>query len=167
MSIEDWSDEQVSNLEQNYRRADKIDGGKYSLAEVLLEMRRRNAGALDSFEVYRVICEKSAASADGLVTYGEIWQYFFPDTPWSGNNPRKVIGKALGGVIYYCHTHDLPLMNVLVVRKGTRKLSAEAIQNIWQECKELGRNPGPDQEKFVLGHMEDAKEHAKSLCDQN
>jgi len=162
MSIKDYSDQALYNLEENYKRAEKTEGGKYSLLEVQLELRRRNAGDLDPEEVYKVICEKSAASEDGLVAYLDIWQAFFPDTPWSGNNPRRIIGKALGGVIYYCYTNHLPLMNVLVVQKNSRKMTDKAIGNIWQECHDLRMNPGLDKEAFVLGYVEKAKSHALS-----
>ena len=48
MPISDLSDDQLENLEQNYRRAGQLDGGTYSLAEVLLEKLRRTPSTLRS-----------------------------------------------------------------------------------------------------------------------
>jgi len=46
---------------------------------------------------------------------------------------------------------------MLVVRTGNRKLSREAIENIYNECRDLGVSVGPDPEAFVSGQAELAR----------
>lgn len=162
MSIKDLTDEGLQNTENNYRKAGLEVGGKYSLAELLLEKKRRNSGPLEAAEVYKAICRLSARSPDGLVTYGQIWSEFYPEKPWAGNYSQTMVGKALDGVIYHCHKNGFPLMNVLVVRKSSRRLSKEAFENIWNECKEIGLDTGLDMEGYVSSHVASAIEHAKA-----
>ena len=52
-------------------------------------------------------------------------------------------------MIYYCVTNRLPIITVLVVRANNRKLSDEAIANIYAECKELSVDVGLDPKVFV------------------
>jgi hypothetical protein len=52
-------------------------------------------------------------------------------------------------VIYYCVTNRLPIITVRVVRANNRKLSDEAIANIYTECRELGVDVGLDPKVFV------------------
>jgi len=51
-------------------------------------------------------------------------------------------------VIGYCVQHKLPIITVLVLG-ATWQLSAEAVHNIYEECKELGVETGPDPDAFV------------------
>jgi uncharacterized membrane protein YhaH (DUF805 family) len=45
MSISDLSDRELDHFEASYRRANKAEGGKYRLSEILLEKKRRRLGA--------------------------------------------------------------------------------------------------------------------------
>ena len=45
MPISDLSDRELDHFEASYRRANKTEGGKYSLSEILLEKKRRRLGA--------------------------------------------------------------------------------------------------------------------------
>ena len=45
-------------------------------------------------------------------------------------------------------------MTVLVVQKGVRDLSAQAIENIYRVCKELGVDVGLDPKQFIETEME-------------
>ena len=100
-------------------------------------------------EVAAKIIELAATSKDGLVTYGELWKAFSPNSPWEGHKNLRIVANSLYRVIYYCVTNQLPIITVLVVRANNRRLSDEAIANIYAECKELGVDVGLDPKAFV------------------
>jgi hypothetical protein len=149
MPIADLSDSDLDHFEANYRRANRTEGGKYSLREILLEKRRRKFSAFGVREVAAKIIELAALSDDGLVTYGDIWKAFRPDTPWEGHKTRRIVSDSLYRVIHYCVTNRLPILTVLVVQGSNRKLSSKAIENIFTECRELGVDVGLDPKAFV------------------
>ena len=138
MSIEDLPDNELNQYEANYRRANKSVGGKYTLSQILLEKAQRKPNVFGVRETAVKILDLTAASKDGLVTYGEISNAFRPNSPWEGNNTQKIVADALGRVVHYCVTNELPILTVLVVRGSTRALAKEAIANICNECRELG-----------------------------
>jgi hypothetical protein len=105
-------------------------------------------------EVAAKIVELAARSDDGLVTYGDIWKAFCPNIPWEGHKTLRIVANSLGKVIYYCVTNQLPILTVLVVRGGNRKLSSKAIENISRECRELGVNVRPDPKAFVENQIQ-------------
>jgi hypothetical protein len=149
MPISDLSDAQLDNLEANYRKANKTDGGIYPLSDILLEKLRRRPTAFGVVEVARKILELAKTSDDGLLTYGDIWKAFNPNTPWKANYSRRVVADSLYRVIHYCVTNHLPVLTVLVVRGSSRKLSPQAIQNIYDECRALGVDVGLEPKAFV------------------
>ncbi|QIG97184.1 hypothetical protein [Bradyrhizobium sp. 6(2017)] len=157
MGIEQLSDEQLDTFESNYRKAKKTEGGKYSLSEILLEKLRRKPAVFGTRQVAAKIIELAQKSEDGLCTYGQIWSEFRPNTPWEGHKTLSVVASSLGRVVHYCVTNDLPILTTLVVQTGTRRLSHEAIQNIYHECRELGVSVGPDPEVFVRTQAELAR----------
>jgi hypothetical protein len=78
MPISELSDKELDRFEASYRRVNRTEGGKYSLSEILLEKRRRKPSEFGVREVAAKIVELAALSADGLVTYGDIWNAFRP-----------------------------------------------------------------------------------------
>ena len=157
MAIEQLSDEQLDAFESNYRKAKKTEGGKYSLSEILLEKLRRKPAVFGTREVAAKIIELAQQSADGLCTYGQIWSEFGPSTPWEGHKTLAVVAPSLGRVVHYCVTNNLPILTTLVVQTGTRRLSHEVMQNIYNDCRELGVSVGPDPEAFVRTQAELAR----------
>ena len=87
------------------------------------------------------------------MTYGEIWNVFRPNIPWEGHKTLRIVADSLERVIQYCVTHGLPILTVLVVRTNERNLSPQAIQRIYEECRELGMNVGPDPNAFVASQV--------------
>jgi hypothetical protein len=154
MSVDHLSDKQLDAFEANYRRANRTEGGKYTLAEILLEKRRRRPSPFGVRETAAKIIELAAASDDGLTTYGDLWSAFRPGMPWEGHKTQKIVSDSLYRVIHYCVTNRLPIITVLVVRGGQRKLSKEAIANIYRECRELAVDVGRDPEAFVSQQIE-------------
>lgn len=157
MGIEQLSDEQLDAFESNYRKAKKTNGGKYSLSEILLEKLRRKPAVFGTREVAAKIIELALQSKDGLCTYGQIWSEFRPNTLWEGHKTLAVVAASLGRVVHYCVTNNLPILTTLVVQTGSRRLSHEAIQNIYNECRELGISVGTDPEAFVQTQAELAR----------
>jgi len=153
MPISDLSEEELDRFEANYRRANKAEGGKYTLAEILLEKKRRRPSPFAVREVAAKIVELARISKDGLVTYGEIWNVFRPNIPWEGHKTLRIVADSLERVIQYCVIHGLPILTVLVVRTNERNLSPQAIQRIYEECRELGMNVGPDPNAFVASQV--------------
>jgi hypothetical protein len=135
MSIENLTDDQLENFAANYRRHKRTEGGKYSLSEILLEQRRRSPSPFGTREVAARILDLARQSRDGFITYGELWRSFRPDSPWSGHGTQQIVAQSLFRVIGYCVRHHLPIVTVLVVRSSNRRLSAEAVQNVYEECK--------------------------------
>ncbi len=154
MPISDLSATALNSFEANYRRANRTEGGKYSLSEILLEKRRRTPSAFGVREVAAKIIELAALTDDGLVTYGDIWNAFRPGIPWEGHKTLRIVADSLSRVIHYCVTNQLPILTVLVVRASNRKLTNEAIQNIFNECRELDVSVGSDPKTFVNTQIE-------------
>ena len=66
----------------------------------------------------------------------------------------RVVADSLYRVIHYCVTNDLPILTVLVVRSNNRKLSGDAVKNIYNECRDLGVDVGLDPDAFVQTQIE-------------
>lgn len=148
--ISSLSDKQLANLENNYFAKGVETGDLYSLAEVRIEKLRRMPTTLDTVAVARTIVGLSKASDDNLTTYGELWKHLNPGQPWKGNATQQLVTNALARVLAYCVTHGMPIITVLVVRTGERRLSELAIQNIFREAQGLGVQTGPDADAFVF-----------------
>ena len=154
MSISDLTEHQLNVLEANYRRAQKTEGGKYSLSEVLLEKKRRKPSLFSVRDVAAKIVEGAGLSNDGFVTYLEIWKAFRPNVPWEGHKSLRVMSDTLDRVIYYCVKNHLPILTVLVVRTDNRMLSSQAVEGIFKSCRELGVDVGFDPKQFVDNQIE-------------
>ena len=153
MPISDLTDDQLDRFEANYRQRNKTEGGIYSLSEILLEKKRRRPCEFGVREVAAKIIELAAASEDGLVAYSDIWSAFRTD-PWTGHKSLTIISDALDRVIHYCVINRLPILTVLVVQKHARTLSGQAIENIYEACKDLGVDAGLDPTTFVKREIE-------------
>ncbi len=154
MGIEELSDEQLNTLEVNYRRKNQFEGGKYSLAEVLLEKRRRLPSPFGAREVAAKILELSAKSDDGLITYVDLWNALRPTERWKGHGSLKILSNALSRTIEYCVKNRMPILTVLVVRGAQRRLSQEAVERIYAECKDLGIDVGLDPTAFLKRELD-------------
>lgn len=149
MGIGGLSDPEIVTNIRNYRKAGKEVGGKYSLAELLLEQRRRIPSPFPPCDVAKAIVELASQSPDGLVTYKELWHCFEPELSWQGHASQGKLGKALGRVIALCVDEGWPILTTLVVRTDNRKHSAKAIENIYDEAKALNLEVGLVPMKFV------------------
>jgi hypothetical protein len=156
-AISEWKDDELSSLESRYRERGLTEGGVYTLAEIRLEQRRRSPNPFGVRETAVKILELAAASGDGLTTYGELWSAFRPNEAWKGNASVSVMSKALDRVIAYCVDNRLPIISTLVVRTGSRSLSDQAVQNIYEEVKALGVDVGLDAAAFVLGQTDQSR----------
>jgi hypothetical protein len=157
MDISELSSKQLATMAKNYRAACKTEGGKFPLSVVLREQLDRKPATLDTLAVARSILEQSRASPDGLVTNGELWNAFNPDTPWSGHGTQSTVKNSLGRVVGYCVDNGLPIISVLVVPVAKRKLTDAAIRNIYGACRELGVATGNSAREFAENQIAKAK----------
>lgn len=158
MPIIDLTTEQLENLARNYRAKGLTEGGIFSLAEVLLELKRRKPIPFGVREVAAKIVELAQASHDGLVTYGEIWHAFRPNDPWQGHRNLRIVSDSLDRVVEYCVRNRLPILTVLVVQAANRELSSQAVTRICEECRDLGLTVGLDQNAFIGEQMQRSRE---------
>lgn len=157
MSIEGISVDRLRDMERRYVERGLTTGGPYSLFEIRVELRRRLPSDFDVREVARKIIELARASPTQLTTYKAVWDSLLPGRPWKGNHSQQMMANAFGKVIAYCHRHQLPALTVLVVNGSKGTLTAKAILNIANECRELGMNTEPNDRAFVERQAEEAR----------
>lgn len=148
MAMKGFSPDQLTALERSLLEG-QAKGVRFSLADVRSEMRRRQKHRFDPREVASTILAQTASSEDGRTTYGELWKSLTGGQPWKGNSPRTIMARELGHVLAYCHQNGLPMLTVLVVTQSERALTDAAINNICDECLEMGIDVGPDRRAFV------------------
>lgn len=153
MSISNLTDRQLTTMQANYSRQGVTVGGTYTLAEVLLEKKRRTPSVLNAVEVASAIIRQARASDDSLTTYRALWGEFYPNVEWKGNNSQRIIRNALGVAIAYCVANRLPIVTALVVPSLTRKLTEKAVSNIYNEAKWLGVDVGLNAAEFVASQQ--------------
>jgi hypothetical protein len=163
----DWTDDEIRNLVQNYTKDKKTDGGHYSLVECQREITRRNGGPYSGREVTSKIVGLGQKSSDGLVTYLELWQAYFPNKQWKGNSSGNEVGKKmLRAASYFCAINQqLPFVTCIVVNGATRKATDKAKKNVFDFAKNLGVSTGPDYIKFFDDHAKRTKSIDPSVFD--
>ena len=149
MNIESWNDKQIASVIARYRKRGLTEGGPFSLADLLMEQRRRIKTEIPPVALARKIVELARESDDGLVTYKELWIQFRPDEAWVGNKSQQIMGNALARVVEYCVRHQLPILTALVVKTGSRTLDPKAVSNICNDARDLGITVGPDEARFI------------------
>lgn len=157
MDIQTLTDRQIADIIRRYREKGLTEGGPWSLAQLLMEQRRRIKSDLPTVEVAKKIIEFASASVDGLTTYKDIWTAFRPGEDWIGNKSQQVVANALARVVEYCVRNGLPILTVLVVQSGNRKLDPKAVANIYNEARELGVSTGSDISAFIENQREEAR----------
>ena len=148
MKIVDWTSEQIDTLVQRYRQRGITEGGKFTLSELLLEQKRRTPSKFGGVEVVTGIIELARKSPTGLITYGDLYRYLSGGLPWKGNATQSEMSRALDLGIHHCVQNSLPILTVIVVRQSG-KLAPDAVQGIYDECKELNVDVGISPELFV------------------
>jgi hypothetical protein len=149
LGIDSLDERGLKAMIANYEQKSVAEGGKYTLAECLLERMRRQESPIPHVDLARSIIRRSRESADGRVTYLELWNEFRPGGSWKGNASIREVGLSLSRVIEYCIRHRLPLITVLVVQTGSRQLHPRAVQNIYDDARRFGVDVGHDPALFV------------------
>lgn len=134
-----YSIQQLEGWVTNYKKKNTKTGGIYPLSEILIELRNRIPTEHSAEEIFKKILVCSANSPDNMVTYLELWNAFNTEQ-WQGNNSQRIVMNMMGKVIGYCVSKNLPIITTLIVRTDTRQHKKEAVQNIFEECLELGMN---------------------------
>lgn len=155
--------EQLDNLENNYRRKNKIAGGRWSLSEVLQEKQRHLADENDGESVFRFILANSRRSPDLRTTYADIHRAIRPNKRWTGNSSQRLVNRVLHGVIQYCVANNHPIVTSLVVQTETRQLAQDAIENIYETCRALGCDVGPSAYNFVARQIASSRQLVRVL----
>lgn len=153
------TDEQLENLENNYRRANKLTGGRWSFEEVLQEKQRRTADERDPYSVLKVIVQYCRRSPDSRITYLELWRAIRPGQRWNAYSSLRAIMSAMERVILYCIIYDLPIVTALVVPSSSRQLSDNAVGNIFKVCRaHRCVAPGLNASRFVTQQIVQSRE---------
>jgi hypothetical protein len=156
MKVSDWSNEQIETLIGRYRDRGIVEGGKFTLSELLIEQKKRAPSRFGGAEVVKGIIELARRSVSGVVTYGELYHYLSDGLPWKGNATQRDMGNALERGISHCVENRLPVLTVLVIRQSG-SLSPEAVQRIYTEAKEFGLDVGLNADSFVALELEKCK----------
>jgi hypothetical protein len=156
--IREVPDDGLEAAIKRYRERGLTVGGPFSLAELLLEQKRRSKSEFYGRTVVEAIMYAARGSESCYTTYRDLHEQLYPGEPWKGNYSRSLMMQALDKAIHYCVGTKLPILSVLVVRSDDRKLSEQAIQNIYNECKEMGLDVGLEPEKFVSEQIALSKE---------
>lgn len=156
--IREVSDEGLQAAITRYRERKLTVGGPFSLAELLLEQKRRAKADFDGRTVVDAIIASARASVTHILTYGQLHEQLYPGRKWEGNYSQSLMSNALDKAVHYCVENQLPILTVLVVRKDDKGLSDQAIHNIYNECRDIGLNVGLEPEKFVREQIRMAKE---------
>ncbi len=161
--IREVPDDGLDAAIKRYRERGLTVGGPFSLAELLLEQKRRSKSEFDGRTVVEAIINAARGSESCYTTYRELQEQLYPGESWKGNYSRSLMMQALDKAIHYCVGTKLPILSVLVVRSDDRKLSEQAIQNIYNECKEMGLDVGLEPEKFVSEQIALSKEWVRGM----
>lgn len=151
--LKDLTDDQLSIFIGRYRERKLTEGGVFTLAELLREARRRNGTGFNAPKIGTLILNLCQSSSDGFATYGELFERIYPGEKWIGHKSLGLITKALDSVITYCFENNLPVITVLIVNSANRQLTAEAKNNIYTVCRELGFDTGIDCEAFIKNQI--------------
>ena len=154
--IEERSTKELENLRKNYLAKDKIEGGPHTLVEVNKELLNRKGSDLDGKDIVNAIISLTNNSPSGITTYGELFTKIH-NKKFIGNSSQSKISKDLDRVIYYCIQNELPIITTLVMRKNQEKLTEQAIQNIYDECKDLGVDVPASPDTFVKSEQEKSR----------
>ena len=155
--ISQLSDDQLNNLENNYRRA------RWTLQEVLQEKQLRLADENDAESVFRVIIGNCHRSPDIRTSYADIHRSLRPNKKWIGHSSQRLVKYAMGNVIRYCVANSLPIVTVLVVQTKTRQLDQDAIDNIYKTCLALGCNVGPSAYNYCARQIAPSRQLVRVL----
>ena len=167
MKLTDLSDEQLETMAQNYRAAKKTVGGKFSYAEVLLELGRRSNAAYGGRAVLEAILQLCRSSPSKKTTYGDLYFALSKGSPWKGNATQGLMSKTLDKAAHYCIVNNLPMITALVVR-ATGKLDPSAIKNMYNFAKERGIDVGISPDGYIEREIREALrfvENQASLLD--
>lgn len=108
-------------------------------------------------EVRRRILKLAQLTEDGLTTYGELWSELFPDQPWSGQYNIGAVGRYMDAAVCFCVESDQPIVTTLIARKQKRDVSEAAVRNVYERCRELGIQVGPEPDAFFYRQRRLAK----------
>lgn len=153
MTIRDWTEKQINNLIANYDRLGQIEGGRFSRAQAVLELERRRGGDFDGREAAQLILSMHGRNPGKAVTYGAIWNHYFPDRAFVGNHSQQIVGQILHAAAYYCAVNGLPIVTAIVC-KANGQITDQAKSNMYAAGEAWGINVGKSPEDFYRSNIE-------------
>ncbi len=147
-ALAEWNDTEIRTLIKRYEERQSTSGGLYTLAELRLEHVRRVRAPHEPKQFAACILTLAAASSKRRVTYGALFEHLNGRSP-NGQGDIKTITTSLERLGACCHDHGLPIISTLVVNKATGKMTAEAVQNVWNYLRQIDPTMPDDPGTFV------------------
>src|SRR5690554_5203573 len=135
--------DEIKRMIVNYDNAGVVTGGKWSRAELLLEIERRKTTVYEIIKLARLILDGAQRSETKRITYKQLYEVWHNKPPPVG---YSWVGQLTGGLEVlgiWCFDRDLPLINILVVNATTGEVKEETVEKMWEAAKERGKQvPG-------------------------
>ena len=148
------SDEELTNLENNYRRHKLTSGGEWALYEVIEERLIRNPDHENPKALINAILGESCYSAHGRMTYKKLWQMMTGEKRWRHHASKKFVQDALNRVTEFCVYNNLPVFSLLVGENAGKFVDDADALHIFDYCRSLHVKTGDNPFAFVSREIE-------------
>jgi len=157
-SISRLSDDELTNLENNYRRHNKTTGGAWDLYEVLEERVIRNPDAENPEALINAILGEYCYTNSSQISHKMLWYRISGYKSWKPKKSKYVVQKALDRVTEFCVYYKLPIFSLLVGSSDARYVDDEVAVHIFDYCKKLGADVGDNTFAFAAKQLKQANE---------
>lgn len=141
--------DEIKRMVVNYDNAGRTTGGKWSRADLILEMERRKPAAYPIVELGQTILSKCAEAPSKRITYGDLWLAFNEGPLPAGRAWVKPLTDSLSVLGTWCFDRGLPLINILVVNGTTGEVKENTIEKMWEAARERGMDVSDDLKEFA------------------
>lgn len=145
----DLTDHEIRSMIKNYDGNGRTTGGKWSRAELALELDRRKKVIFVPRDLAMKILNLCHDAPDKRVSYGELWLAYHPAPLPKGQGWVKKVTDGLAVLGAWCVDNDLPILSTLVVNNGTRELKDTACENVWNYIKAITNDTSLSARDFV------------------
>ena len=145
----DLTERKIRAMIQNYDTNGRTTGGKWSRAELVLELDRRKPAIFVPRDFALKILTLCHASPDQRVSYSELWLAYHAAPLPKGQAWAKKITDGLAVLGAWCVDNDLPILSTLVVNNATRELKDAACENVWSYVKAIKNDASVSARDFV------------------
>lgn len=145
----DLTAHEIRTMIKNYDASGKVAGGKWSRAELALELDRRKPVVFPPKDLAMKILSLCRHSPDQRVSYGAVWLAYNPAPLPKGQGWVNKVTDALAVLGAWCVDNDLPILSTLVVNNTTRELKDAACENVWNYIKVIKGDTSSSAREFV------------------